>query len=85
MKRRDNKLTIKKVSKTKVKKERSPTKVKKVLEKKGHKEGKLPKGKVLHHVKSVSEGGKTTPKNTRVISKQNHTKIHKNRRKKGKI
>ena len=73
------------VSKTKVKKERSPTKVKKVLEKKGHKEGKLPKGKILHHVKSVSEGGKTTSKNTRVISKAKHKKIHKNRRKKGKI
>ena len=73
------------VSKTKVKKERSPTKVKKVIEKKGHKEGKLPKGKVLHHVKSVSEGGKTTPKNTRVISKTKHKNIHKNRRKRGKI
>jgi hypothetical protein len=74
-----------KVSKTKAIKERSPKKVKKVLEKKGYKKGKIPKGKVLHHIKSVAEGGKTTPKNTRVISKQKHTKIHKNRRKKGKI
>jgi len=66
-----------KVSKTKIKKERSPTKVKKVLEKKGYKEGKIPKGKELHHVKPVAEGGKTTPKNTRVISKAKHKKIHK--------
>lgn len=74
-----------KVSKAKVKKERSLIKVKKVLKKKGYKKGKLQKGKELHHIKPVAEGGKTTPKNTRVISKQKHTKIHKNRRKKGKI
>ena len=78
-------MTKRTVSKAKTKKERSPTKVKKVLEKKGYKEGKIPKGKVLHHVKSVAKGGKTTPKNTRVISKAKHEKIHKNRRKKGKI
>ena len=74
-----------KVSKAKVKKERSPIKVKKVLKEKGYKRGKLQKGKELHHIKPIAEGGKTTPKNTRVISKQKHTKIHKNRRKKGKI
>jgi len=74
-----------KVSKAKIKIERSPKKVKEVLEKKGYKEGKLPKTKILHHVKTVAEGGKTTPKNTRVILKSNHKKIHKNRRKKGKI
>ena len=74
-----------KVSKAKVKKERSPKKVKKVLKEKGFEKGKLPKGKELHHVKPVAEGGKTTPKNTRVISKTKHKKIHKNRRKKGKI
>ena len=73
------------ISKTKMKKERSPTKVKKVLEKKGYKKGKVPKGKELHHIKTIAEGGKTTPKNTRVISKAKHKKIHKNRRKKGKI
>jgi len=73
------------VSKTKVKKERSPTKVKKVLKKKGYKEGKVPKGKELHHAKPVAKGGKTTSKNTRVISKAKHKKIHKNRRKRGKI
>jgi len=74
-----------KVSKTKVKKERNPKKVKKVLEKKGYKEGKLPKDKELHHVKPVAEGGKTTPKNTRVISKVRHKKIHKDRRKRWKF
>jgi len=78
-------LIKRKVSKAKVKKERSPTKVKKVLKEKGYKKGKLQRGKELHHIKPVAEGGKTTPKNTRVISKQKHTKIHKNRRKKGKI
>ncbi len=74
-----------KVSKAKIKKERSPTKIKKVLEKKGYKEGKLPKTKELHHVEPVAKGGKTTPKNTRVVSKVKHEKIHKNRRKRGKI
>lgn len=74
-----------KVSKTKIKKERSSTKVKKVLEKKGYKEGKIPKGKELHHTKPVAKGGKTTSKNTRVISKAKHKNIHKNRRKRGKI
>lgn len=68
-----------------VKKERSPTKVKRVIKAKGHPSGKLPKGKELHHVKPVAEGGKTTPKNTRVVSKAKHKKIHANRRKQGKI
>ena len=74
-----------KVSKTKIKKERSPIKVKKVLKEKGYGEGKLPRGKELHHIKPVAEGGKTTPKNTRVISKVRHKKIHKDRRKKVKF
>lgn len=74
-----------KVSKTKLKKERSPIKVKKVLKEKGYGEGKLPRGKELHHIKPVAEGGKTTPKNTRVISKVRHKKIHKDRRKKVKF
>jgi len=78
-------LLKRKVSKTKIKKERSSTKVKKVLEKKGYKEGKIPKGKELHHTKPVAKGGKTTSKNTRVISKAKHKNIHKNRRKRGKI
>ena len=74
-----------KVSKTKIKNERSPKKVKEVLKEKGYEEGKLTKGKELHHAKPVAEGGKTTPKNTRVISKTKHENIHKNRRKRGKI
>lgn len=74
-----------KVSKTKIKNERSPKKVKEVLKEKGYEEGKLPKGKELHHTKPVEEGGKTTPKNTRVISKTKHKNIHKNRRERGKI
>ena len=67
------------------KKERDPKKVRKVIKQKGYKSGKLPKGKVLHHVKPVAEGGKTTKKNTRVVSKTKHKKIHSNRRKRGKI
>ncbi|MCD6580049.1 HNH endonuclease [bacterium] len=75
----------KRVTKEQVKKERSPAKVKKVIKQKGHPSGKLPKGKELHHVKPVSEGGKTTEKNTRVVTKKKHIQIHKNRRKKGKV
>ena len=67
------------------KKERDPKKVRMVIKQKGYKSGKLPKGKVLHHVKPVAEGGKTTKKNTRVVSKTKHKKIHSNRRKRGKI
>ncbi len=84
-KRKEGKLIKRKASKAKIKKERNPKKDKKVLEKKGYKEGKLPKTKVLHHVKTVAESGKTTPKNTQVISKTKHKIIHKNRRKRGKI
>ena len=74
-----------KATKTQVKKERSPKKVEKVIKAKGHPSGKLPKGKVLHHVKPVVESGKTTKKNTRVITKTKHKTIHSNRRKRGKI
>ena len=73
------------VSKAAIKKERSPQKVKKVLKQKGYKSGKLPKGKELHHPKPVATGGKTTKKNTRVVTKAKHKQIHKNRRKRGKI
>ncbi len=73
------------VPKATIKKERAPAKVKKVIKAKGYKSGKLPKGKELHHVKPVAEGGKTTKKNTRVVSKAKHQTIHKNRRKQGKI
>ena len=67
------------------KQERSSTKVRKVIKQKGYKSGNLPKSKVLHHVKPVAEGGKTTKKNTRVISPTKHRKIHSNRRKRGQI
>jgi len=74
-----------KVTKAQIRKERSPEKIQKVLKKKGYSGGNLPKGKVLHHIKPVAEGGKTTPKNTRVIPKKKHEQIHANRRKRGRI
>jgi hypothetical protein len=73
------------VTKSKIKKERSFKKVIKVIKQKGHPSGKLPKGKVLHHVKPVAVGGKTTKKNTRIITKTKHKQIHKNHNKRGKI
>jgi len=45
----------------------------------------VPKGKVIHHIKPVADGGKTTKKNIRVISAGKHKRIHKNRAKRGKI
>ncbi len=75
----------KKITKVQKQKERSPKKVKQVLKQKGVKSGKLPKGKELHHVKPVAKGGKTTKKNTRIVTKAKHKQIHKNRRKRGKI
>jgi len=72
-------------TKAQIKKERSSKKLKKVLRQKGYKKGKLPKGKVPHHVKSVADKGKTTKKNVRIITKRKHKRIHKNRRKRGKI
>lgn len=74
-----------KVTRAQIRKERSPEKIEKVLRQKGYSSGKLLKGKVLHHVKPVMEGGKTTPKNTRVISKAKHKQIHANRKKRGEI
>jgi hypothetical protein len=67
------------------KKQRDPKKIKKVLKEKGYKSGKLPKGKELHHIIPVSEGGATTKKNTRVITAAKHKQIHKNRKKIGKV
>ena len=74
-----------KPTKSQVRKERSRAKVSRVVKEKGHPSGKLPKGQELHHIKPVSEGGKTTKKNTRVVTEKEHKKIHENRRKKGKI
>ena len=68
-----------------IKRERSRSKVAGVVKQKGYPGGKLPPGKELHHVKPVAEGGKTTPKNTQVVTKQEHKRIHANRRKKGRI
>ena len=76
---------VRKATKKQIKKERSLLKVKRILKQKGYKSGKLPKGKQLHHIKPVVKKGKTTKKNTRVVSKAKHVKIHKNRRKTGKI
>lgn len=74
-----------KASKAQIKRERNPEKMKKVLKAKGFSEGKVPKGNVAHHVKPVTEGGKTTKRNVRVVSKGKHKQIHQNRQKAGKI
>lgn len=66
-------------------KQRDPKKIEKVLKEKGYKSGELPRGKELHHIIPVAEGGKTTKRNTRVVSKAKHKQIHKNRRKVGRI
>lgn len=68
-----------------MKQARDPKIIKKVIEKKGYKDGKLPKGKELHHIIPIAKGGKTTKKNTKVITHSKHVQIHKNRRKLGKI
>lgn len=73
------------VTKKQIKKERGHSKLKKVLKQKGYKKGKLPKGKVAHHVKPIARGGKTTKKNVRVVPTSKHKKIHKKRRKRRKI
>ena len=75
----------KRPTKAQIKKERRRSKLRRVLKAKGYKSGMIPKRKVAHHIKSVARGGKTTKKNVRVISKAKHKKIHKNRRKSGKI
>lgn len=55
-------------------------KIKKILLKRGYKEGKAPRGSEIHHVKSLAEGGKDTPRNIRVIKTAKHKKIHANRK-----
>jgi len=64
---------------------RNSTKIKKILKKRGYKKGKPPKGKEIHHIKPVAKGGKDTPKNIRVIPKGKHKRIHRNRKKRGKV
>lgn len=75
----------KRATKKEMQKERKPQKIKKVLKQKGYKNSKLPSRKVLHHVKPVVLKGKTTAKNTKVITKGKHIRIHKNRRKRDQI
>ncbi len=72
-------------TKSQVKKERSPAKVEDVIKAKGYPSGKLPNSKELHHVIPVAKGGKTTTKNTRVVTKAKHKQIHANRKKRGEI
>ncbi|MGO9311680.1 MAG: hypothetical protein ACLQBD_16875 [Syntrophobacteraceae bacterium] len=74
-----------KPTKTEIKEARDPKKREEVLKEKGAKNGLLPKTKQLHHVKPVAEGGKTTSKNTRIVTVKKHEQIHKNRRKKREI
>ena len=58
-------------------------KIKEILEDRGYKNGKVPKGHEVHHIKPLSEGGKDTPKNLIVIPTRKHKQIHKNRRERG--
>lgn len=60
-------------------------KIKKILLKRGYRNGEPPRGYDLHHIKPVEEGGKDTPGNIRVIKRTKHQKIHENRKKVGKI
>lgn len=72
-------------TKAQIKKERDHEKITKVIKQKGYHSGELPRSKVLHHIKSVAVGGKTTKKNTRVITTTKHKQIHKNRAERGRI
>ncbi len=58
-------------------------KIRKILEKRGYKDGKPPRGWEAHHVVSLTNGGKDTSKNIRVIPKKKHQQIHKNRKERG--
>lgn len=60
-------------------------KIKKILEKRGYKNGKPPVDWDVHHIIPLAESGKDTPGNIRVIPKVKHQQIHKNRKKKGEI
>ena len=60
-------------------------KIKKILEKRGYKNGEPPRGYEAHHIKPLADGGKDTPKNIRVIKRAKHQQIHANRKKQGKI
>ena len=60
-----------------------PEKIRKILEKRGYKNGEAPRGYEVHHIKPLAEGGKDTPKNIRVIRTSKHREIHKNRKERG--
>jgi len=76
---------LKKASKAHIRRERNPEKIQIVLNRKGYPDGETPRGRILHHIIPVSEGGKTTLKNTRVITNTKHKQIHANRKKRGEI
>ena len=58
-------------------------KIEKILEKRGYKNGKPPRGREAHHIKPLAKDGKDTPKNINVIPRTKHQQIHKNRKKRG--
>jgi len=62
------------------KREADQEKIQKILEKRGYKNGEVPKGKEIHHIKPLVNGGKDTPGNLVVLSKKKHQQIHKKRR-----
>jgi hypothetical protein len=60
-------------------------KIKRILIKRGYKDGIPPRRYEVHHVKPLEEGGKDTPGNIRVIKATKHKQIHANRKARGKI
>lgn len=60
-------------------------KIRKILIKRGYKNGEAPRGYEVHHIKPRKLGGKETPKNIKVIKKSKHKAIHANRRVQGLI
>ena len=60
-------------------------KIRRILTKRGYKDGNPPRGYEVHHIKPLEEGGKDTPRNIRVIRRTKHLQVHANRRKIGRI
>ena len=67
------------------KQEADQEKIRKILVKRGYKNGEPPRGHEVHHIKPLAQGGKDTPKNIRVIKRTAHQQIHINRKKRGEI
>jgi len=65
------------------KRKADPEKIKRILEKRGYKDGEAPKGYEVHHIKPLADGGKDTSRNLRVIKRLKHQQIHKNRKERG--